>query len=109
MWEHCSLRISIVELIELMLALIVLMSSLFWWLSAIKALSSWARVVVIWTNEQENNIRETKGVWRGGWYHGEKGCQMIGTTTIKAKGGIQRDRIQIRVSEMGRVHKKKMC
>jgi hypothetical protein len=48
---ECSLRMSIVELIELMLALIVLMSYLFWWFSSIKALISWARVVVIWTNE----------------------------------------------------------
>jgi hypothetical protein len=47
MWEHCSLRISIVELIEIMLALIVVMSCLFWWFSTIKALCSWARVVVI--------------------------------------------------------------
>jgi hypothetical protein len=30
---------------------------------------------------------------------------MIGTTMIREKRGIQRDRIQIRVSEMGRVHK----
>jgi hypothetical protein len=69
MWEHCSLRISIVELIELRLTLIVLMSSFFWWVSTIKAMISWSRVVVIWTNEKENGIGETKGVWRGGWDH----------------------------------------
>jgi hypothetical protein len=31
---------------------------------------------------------------------------MIGTTVVKAKRGIQRDRSQIRVSETGQVHKK---
>jgi hypothetical protein len=36
----------------------------------------------------------------------KKWCQMIGTTVIREKRGIQRDRSQIRVSEMGRVHKK---
>jgi hypothetical protein len=66
MWEHCPLRISIVELMELMLALRYLMSSLSWLLSTIKVLSSWARVVVIGTKEKENGIGETKGVWRGG-------------------------------------------
>jgi hypothetical protein len=35
----------------------------------------------------------------------KKGCQMVGTTAIREKRGIQRDRSQIRVSEMGRVHK----
>jgi len=43
------------------------------------------------------------------WYRenkrGLEGCQMIGTTMIRVKSVIQRDRIQIRVSEMGRVHK----
>jgi hypothetical protein len=58
-------------------------------------------VVVIWKKEQANGIGETKGVWRGGWDHGEKGCQMIGTIVIRAKRGIQ-----IRVSETVRVHKK---
>jgi len=62
MWEHWSLRISIVKLMELMLALICLISSLCWWLSVIKALSSWARVVVIWIKEHGNGIGETKGV-----------------------------------------------
>ena len=69
MWEHCSLRISRVELIELMLEVISLMSSLFWWLSEIKELSSWALVVAIWKNGKENGIRETKWAWRDGWDH----------------------------------------
>jgi hypothetical protein len=34
---------------------------------------------------------------------------MIGTTAIREKRGIQWDRGQIRVSEKGRVHKKKLC
>jgi hypothetical protein len=29
-------------------------------------------VVSIWKKEQENGLRETKWVWRGGWDHGEK-------------------------------------
>jgi hypothetical protein len=29
-------------------------------------------VVAIQTKEQANGIGETKGVWRGGWDHGEK-------------------------------------
>jgi len=36
----------------------------------------------------------------------KKWCQMIGTTTIREKRGIQRDRSQIRESETGRVHTK---
>jgi hypothetical protein len=46
----------------------------------------------------------------GKWYRenkrGLEGCQMIGTTTIREKSVIQRNKSQIRVSEMGRVHKK---
>jgi hypothetical protein len=38
----------------------------------------------------------------------KKGFQMIGTTAIRLKKGIQRDRNQIRVSEMGRVHKQNL-
>jgi hypothetical protein len=104
MWEHSSLRISIAELIELRLALIFLMSSWFWWVLAIKVLSSWACVVAIWKNEQANGIIKTKGVCRGGWDHME-GCKMTVSTTIRVKMGIQWDRGQIRVSKKGRVHK----
>jgi hypothetical protein len=104
MWEHCSLRISIDELIELRSTLIVLMSSWFWWVSTIKVLSSWAHVVAIWKNEQENGIGETKGVWRGGWDHGEEGFQMIGTTAIREKRVIEWDMSQIRVLKKGWVH-----
>jgi hypothetical protein len=106
MWENISLRISIDELIEIRLKLIFLMSSWFWGESEIKVLSSWARVVSIWTNEQENGIGETKGFWRGGWDHKQEGFRMIGTTMIRAKRRIQWDRVQMRVSEKGRVHKK---
>jgi hypothetical protein len=106
MYEHCSLRITISELIVLRLALIVLMSSWFWWLSAIKILSSWALVVAIWENGQENGIGETKGFWRGGWDHCVEGCQMIGTTVIREKRGIQWDSGQIRVLRKGRSTKK---
>jgi hypothetical protein len=35
----------------------------------------------------------------------KKGFQMIDTTAIREKRGIQRERSQIRVSEMGRVPK----
>jgi hypothetical protein len=45
----------------------------------------------------------------GKWYRvnkrGMDGCQMIGSIVIREKRGIQRERSQIRVSEMGRVHK----
>jgi hypothetical protein len=101
MWEHCSLRILIAKFIELRYAPIVLMSSLFWWVSTIKELSSWGHVVVIWKNEQENGIGETTTVWRGWWDHGEEGCQMTGTTAIGEKRGIERDRSHIRVSKIG--------
>jgi hypothetical protein len=36
----------------------------------------------------------------------KKECQLIGTTMIREKRGIQRDKSQIRVSETGQVHKK---
>jgi hypothetical protein len=68
MWEHCSLRISRVELIELMLEVISLMSSLFWWLLAIKELSSWVLVVAIWKKGADNWYRGNKrglGCWVG--------------------------------------------
>jgi hypothetical protein len=64
-------------------------------------------VVVIWINVKANGIGGKKGVSRGGWDHEEEGFQMIGTTAIKEKRRIQKDRSQIRVSEMGRIHTKK--
>jgi hypothetical protein len=68
MWEHCSLRISRVKLIEIMFEVISLMSSLFWWLSKIKELSSWALVVAIWKKGADNWYRRNKrdlGCWVG--------------------------------------------
>jgi hypothetical protein len=57
-------------------------------------------VVVIWTKEQENGIGETKGVWRGGWDHEEKRVSNDRYHYDQGEKGIQRDRSQIRVSEM---------
>jgi hypothetical protein len=41
------------------------------------------------------------GVRKGGWVHEKKGLQVIDTTAIRVKMGIQWDRSQIRLSRRG--------